>query len=243
MKPSIAIIGYGRFGRLAGTHLKRYFRVFAADAKTNVRCDPGIRRISVKEAAQTKIVVIAVPIRVMPTVLRKITPFLKKGTLVCDVGSVKEKPVQWMKAILPKDVSILGTHPLFGPESARAGLSGMTIVLCPVRIPRARYNSISHAMTRGGLIVRKLTPIQHDKLMASTLFLTQFTGRLLDRLHLASSEGTTRNFALLSQIVASSRKDSYELFQDMYTFNRFARRVPPRVLEAHRHIMRALASR
>ena len=43
---------------------------------------------------------------------------LKENAVIVDVCSVKEYPVQWMRELLPANVSILATHPMFGPDSA-----------------------------------------------------------------------------------------------------------------------------
>ena len=42
-----------------------------------------------------------------------------------------------MSKILPEKVEIIGTHPLFGPQSGRAGIAGMRVAFCPVRTTRA----------------------------------------------------------------------------------------------------------
>ena len=39
-----------------------------------------------------------------------------------------------MERLLPATASILGTHPMFGPDSARGGVAGLPMILCPVRI-------------------------------------------------------------------------------------------------------------
>ena len=232
MKKTIAIIGYGRFGRFAAHHLKKKFRVFVADWKKTIRVEPGINKISMQEAAKMGNIILAVPINALPSLLRTIAPLLKPGTLVCDVSSVKEEPIRWMKSILPGYVSILGTHPLFGPDSATGSFTGKTIVLCPVRISSARLRNIRRHLNKEGLIVQQMTPTKHDQLMASTLFLTQFIGRAVHRLNLPPPTSSTHNFELLHYIASTSQKDSKELFHDMYRFNRYARKTPEQLLKA-----------
>jgi len=36
----------------------------------------------------------------------------------------QEHPVRWMRELLPPDVAILGSHPMFGPDSAAESLQG-----------------------------------------------------------------------------------------------------------------------
>ena len=80
---------------------------------------------------------IAVPVQQMEKVLRSIAKLVKPGALVIDVGSVKLKPAKLMKEILPAGVDIVGTHPLFGPQSGKKGIKNLNVVVCDVRGKRA----------------------------------------------------------------------------------------------------------
>ena len=228
--PEIAIIGYGRFGRFAAGHLKKHFRVYVADRKDRLRTESGITKISIEEAASKKNIVLTVSINQLPSVLEFLAPRLRMGSLVCDTSSVKEQPIRWMKRYLPTHVSILGTHPLFGPDSPSKGLAGNTIVLCPVRISKAKLSKIHRHLGRQGLRVHRMMPRRHDRLMASTLFLTQFLGRGLIRSEIRDTEIATENFRRLAGIAEAARHDSMELFRDMYRFNRYARKIPNRLI-------------
>lgn len=57
---------------------------------------------------------------------------MRVGEITLDVGSVKMEPAQAMLEGLPDHVEIVG-HSLFGPQSARGGISGLKIAICPVR--------------------------------------------------------------------------------------------------------------
>ena len=74
-----------------------------------------------------------------------------------DVCSVKVYPVQWMRELLPASVSILPTHPMFGPDSAAESLKDRKIVLCPERIADDVYQKIKSWLERQGLIVIQAT--------------------------------------------------------------------------------------
>jgi prephenate dehydrogenase len=226
MKKEIAIIGYGRFGRLAARYLKRDFRICIADTRPNVRTEPGVRKVSLSEAAGKKFIILAVPIGKLAPVLRSLAPLLSPGTTICDVCSVKEQPIAWMKTILPRHTTLLGTHPLFGPDSAATLLQGRRIVLCPVRISPERLRRISRYLERLGLTVTRMSARKHDSLMASSLFLTQFIGRTLMRLDLPPADISTANYRRLSEIASTTGHDSLELLDDMYRYNRFAWKTP-----------------
>ncbi|MBI3364494.1 MAG: prephenate dehydrogenase/arogenate dehydrogenase family protein [Ignavibacteriae bacterium] len=169
-------------------------------------------------------------------------PKLRIGALVIDVCSVKEQPVRWMKSLLPKDVLILGTHPLFGPDSAAKSLMGHTIVLCPVRIRKRQLQRLSTYLRARGLNVQLLTPLRHDKLMASTLFLTQFVGHGLRKLSLPNPTSSTHNFRSLHHIATITGNDTMELFRDMFEYNRFAKRLPEELLRSFSELHKTLKS-
>jgi len=59
-----------------------------------------------------EMVLLCVPVTVMDSVIGQLRPYMEKGTILADVGSVKEGP---MKAMLDNyDGPVVGTHPLFG---------------------------------------------------------------------------------------------------------------------------------
>ncbi len=240
MKPKLAIIGYGRLGRLAAHHLKKYFRVFVADRKLITDPEKGVRVTSVAAAAQKPIIVLSVPIRALRGVLEIIAPLVKPGTLVCDTCAAKQLPLQWMKRSLPRSVSILGTHPLFGPSSAKGGVAGKTVVVCPVRIGVGPLRSIIAQFERNGITVKVMRPSTHDRLIARSLFIAQYIGRALVRI-LPEDLGTaTDNSKLLAKIVASARHDSLELFEDIYIYNRYTSSLPAALRREFTRLSRVL---
>ena len=215
MKKEIAIIGYGRFGRCAAHHLKRRFRVSVADARALKSVERGVHTVSMETAARKPFILLAVPINQVPGTLKAISRYVRPEALICDVCSVKEQPIQWMKRLLPRNVEIVGTHPLFGPDSASTSLNARTIVLCPARIRQPRLHHVRKALSGMGLNVVTMKAAQHDRLMASTLFLTQFVGRGLLNMDLPHTTTSTQHFQFLQQLVRTAENDTEELFHDM----------------------------
>jgi len=83
---------------------------------------------SVIEAVQdADLVVLCVPVGAMGAVAAEISPHLKPGATVSDVGSVKKSVIETVRPHLPKGVSFVGAHPMAGtehsgPESGFASL-------------------------------------------------------------------------------------------------------------------------
>ena len=71
---------------------------------------------SVKDA---DLVIIATPVDKIRETFLKISPFLKPGALITDVGSIKG-PVLNAASALPSSVCFIGSHPMAGSEKAGA---------------------------------------------------------------------------------------------------------------------------
>ena len=223
----IGLIGFGRFGKLIVKHLSGDFEFLAYDrsASKNEIKNSHATQSSLKEICRQDIVIIAVPISELKTVLNDIKSLLKKGALVIDVCSVKEYPVKLMKEILPKNVQILGTHSMFGPDTAYNSLEGRKIVLCKARIQNNLYLQIKRFLESKQLAVIEATPQQHDVEMAKSLVLTHFIGRALMDMEVSSVEMDTRSYRDLLRILDSVKNDTWQLFEDMNKFNRHSEKI------------------
>ena len=131
MNCSIGIIGFGRFGRLMARYLSPDGQVRGHDPHVSPEAIAavGAAPATIGEVCRSDIVILAVPISHLQGLLSAIRPHLPPETLVVDVCSVKEQPVRWMQELLPETVDILGTHPMFGPDSAAGSLEGRKVVL------------------------------------------------------------------------------------------------------------------
>jgi prephenate dehydrogenase len=131
------------------------------------------------------------------------------------------KPIELMTEILPLSVEIIGTHPLFGPQSGREGISGMRVAFCPVRTTRAEQieNFLREKLQ---LKVLPRTAEEHDREMAHVQALTHFVARALDELHVAKSALATVSYEELMRAARLVSEDSWELFQTIQQGNPFA---------------------
>lgn len=221
----IGLIGFGRFGKLTIEHLSGTCKMVAYDSgsKGDLIKAAGAKPVSLAEACGQKIVLLCMPISAMPTTLDKIAPLITHPeALVVDVCSVKTLPVKWMRAKLPATVSLLATHPMFGPDSARDSLQGHKIVLCPERIDQDRYRKIAGRLEDLGLVVIESTPEDHDRQIAVSLALTHFIGRSLSSFGAQDLLIDTEGYKRLLHILDVVENDTWQLFEDMHRFNPFA---------------------
>ncbi len=89
----------------------------------------GVSFGTMSDAAACDVVVVAAPEVAMRGVFNSMAPHVKPGALVVDVGSVKLLPARWMIEILTLHADLVAAHPLFGPQSAGNGLSGLRLVV------------------------------------------------------------------------------------------------------------------
>jgi prephenate dehydrogenase len=223
----IGLIGYGRFGRLTVKNLSTDCPtvVFTrnADKRADI-ADAGGRLVSLEEACSQEIVILCVPISAMQASLKQIAPLVSAGALIVDVCSVKVYPVQWMKELLPETVEILATHPMFGPDSAADSLAGHKIVLCPERIERPqRYEKIKRWLQKQYLSIIETTPADHDKKIAVSLALTHFIGRSLAEFGAPPLDIDTEGYKRLLHILGVTNNDTMQLFEDMHSYNPYAK--------------------
>ena len=239
---TIGLIGYGRFGRLAARFLARYGKVVVYDRRTYGESFPSrnIKEGSLSFVAAQRIVILAVPISSLQQILRSISPSIQPNALVIDVCSVKMKPVKWMKHILPKTTSLLGTHPLFGPDTVLRSVRGHRVVVCPVRISQRKLWAVKERLRRAGLEVETMTPNDHDRMIAETLLLTQYIGRLVGHADVRRWSRSTRTYETLRWLADVAEHDSRVLFQDMFRFNPYARRLLRSLDKGQRRVRREL---
>jgi prephenate dehydrogenase len=234
----LAVIGAGRFGRFLAVALTRAgYRVAVSDRK-RVRI-PGVPRITIEKVALRPVIFLALPAGELPGVLRTLAPLVRPGTLVVNLAAVQELPARWMREILPSSVELVGLHMLFGPDSAHSGMRGHQAVLSPVRVSQATLRRVAAFLANLGVRPVTATPRAHDKAMARTLFLTQFTGRALAGV-LASGEIRSRNTELLSAVVEASSADAFSVIADLYRYNPYTRGLPDEIIRRSRALLARL---
>jgi prephenate dehydrogenase len=241
---TLGLIGFGQFGRLAADLLKPHFDVLVTDSAPGAEAaarELGVAFGSVAEAASRQVVVVAVPVVAMKAVFTAIAPHLQPGALVADVGSVKMLPSQWMTEILPAHVDIIATHPLFGPQSAKAGLSGLRFVICPIR--GDRHERVAAFGRSLGLTVTVTSAEEHDREMAYVQALTHLIGRSLVNLGIPDEDLKTQSYQHLLELCSLIGADTFELFTAIQTQNPFAAEVVSAFVEQAKSLLEQVAER
>ena len=179
IKMNVGIIG-GSDG--LGKTLVYYFRdefevyISARDHKKGkqVADELGVSYIESNEglANISDILVIAVPIQFTCDVIREVAPFMKSGSVMVDVTSVKEGPTKTMGEVLPESVEYIPTHPVFGPRTTR--LDNQVIVLTADRKGKW-YPKVYDYLAGKNMRVIETSAEKHDFMMSIVQVLTHFS--------------------------------------------------------------------
>jgi prephenate dehydrogenase len=180
----VTLVGVGLLGGSLGLALKQ--RRLADLVVGFVR-----RRASIKECIESgavdvatmdlaqavskaELVVLCTPIAQMRQLAERLAPVLQPGTVVTDVGSVKNSVMQELVAVLSKrGADFIGSHPMAGSEktgvsAARADLflEAVCVVTPEPKSRTAAVRKVTDLWKSVGGRVLRLTPEAHDRFVS-----------------------------------------------------------------------------
>eukprot|EP00548_Thalassiothrix_antarctica_P004414 CAMPEP_0194132284 /NCGR_PEP_ID=MMETSP0152-20130528/2789_1 /TAXON_ID=1049557 /ORGANISM="Thalassiothrix antarctica, Strain L6-D1" /LENGTH=357 /DNA_ID=CAMNT_0038827279 /DNA_START=222 /DNA_END=1295 /DNA_ORIENTATION=+ len=159
---TIGVIGFGRFGQFIARTFQKYGRVVVTSRSdyTEIANAMGVKYVPLANPKQffeenLDVIVVAVSILSFEKTIRSLLPHLNEylderkisedkvhGPLFVDVLSVKEHARETMLELLPPECDIVCTHPMFGPDSGKAGWHGLNFVYEKTRIDGVILNNI-----------------------------------------------------------------------------------------------------
>ena len=138
---------------------------------------------NVELAGRHDLVMVAVPINATEAVIREIGPYVRTGAILVDITSVKTAPLAAMMESTQDDVSVVGTHPMFGPSTS--GFDRQKVVLCKGR-GDAAFSAMKRLFEAFGAECIEASAEEHDAQMALIQVLvhekTMVLGSVLERL-------------------------------------------------------------
>ena len=125
--------------------------------------------------AQADLVVVAIPVGAIEAMGLAMSPHLRPGTIVTDVGSVKMAVVRDLGPSIPQGVHFIPGHPIAGtehsgPQSGLADLfKGRWQILTPLPgTDQAALDKLTALWQRVGAQVECMEPQHHDRVLAIT---------------------------------------------------------------------------
>jgi len=224
-KQTLGIIGVGAFGEFMLKHVTPYFDVCIYDAHRNLQTIEDtyhLRVTSLEEIAICDIVILAVPVKELEKSVQQIAPMFRAGQLVIDLCSVKCKPVEILKRLIPNGVNAVSLHPLFGPQSGKNGIANLNVTLCPVAGDRLDCveKFLKEKLNLNTFIT---TPEAHDQEMAYVQGLTHMIAKVFVRMDVPDIHQHTKTYTHLNDMVELIRYDSEELFLAIQRDNPYVR--------------------
>jgi len=118
-------------------------------------------------------VVLATPVYAIVEYLKKISCYLKKGTIVFDLGSSKELVEKSAKRFLPKEVDFVGCHPLCGseksgPQHSVSGLFKGSLCIITSSFKKKSTREVKKMWEKMGCRIVFMPAKLHDRILSST---------------------------------------------------------------------------
>ncbi len=136
--------------------------------------------------ANSDLVFLCVPISNIIELIPKVMSEAKQGTLVCDVGSVKEPILNEAEKHSVPGVYFVGGHPIGGSEGHGFGdasaeiLNGVKFIVSPAsNVPEEIVKKHTDFLTKLNFQVVEMNPAAHDHAIAYTSHLPQFISTAL----------------------------------------------------------------
>ena len=219
MVNEVGIIGFGQMGRILADIFSARFNVAVFD----INLPKNIKISSLAHTASSDLVIFCVPFENLSAALKDARSFICSDSVVMDITSVKEKPVEIIKKLLPAKVSILGTHPMFGPNSLKIS-EEKNIVFCPIRISDQKLHEIEDIFKTLGFKVFKMTPKKHDQLMTRSHLLVHLFGQITNNLKIREFSFAPESFKLMLKAFRMADPND-QFLRTMILENKFAKGV------------------
>lgn len=120
------------------------------------------------------LVVVATPVASITGILKRISPYLKEGAIVTDVGSVKGVIIKEAEELLPDGVHFVGGHPVAGTEESGVVAAFPTLfekhkcILTPTpKTDRGALEKIRKMWEGTGSEVILMDADKHDSILAA----------------------------------------------------------------------------
>lgn len=179
---SVSIIGVGLIGGSLALALKekglaKFIIGYGRDEKRlKEALSSGIidkYTLSLEEAAKSELVVLATPLGIFEKITEEISPFLESGTILIDVGSVKEYVVKSIEPKFRESIQFIGTHPIAGSdktgfEHARKNLfQDARVIITPTKkTTQEALDKVTKMWHAIGAFVEYMSAEEHDKIYA-----------------------------------------------------------------------------
>ena len=233
----IAIVGgTGKFGQHLGEKMEEGNHIIISGST-----EEKAKRIAEKHGwrygeseeivKQADVVIVSVPISVTVDVIHDIGPNVPKDALLCDVTSVKQRPVEAMEKYSDE---VLGMHPMYAPSNS---IKGQKIVMCPEK--GKKWSMFEEFWEEHGADLHFTDPESHDKATSIVQGLMHFSELVMADVIRKSdlsteemNEYSTPIYQLISDLTARMLNQKAELYGSIQNHNPEIEEVRKDVIES-----------
>ena len=232
----VTIIGLGLIGGSLGMAItqRRLARrvVGASRSEATIRQAKRRRAIdvgttdAVAAVRDADLVVLATPVDAIVPHAKRLAPYMRPGSILTDVGSVKGPIVGALERAMPRRVAFIGSHPLAGSEQRGIGAASASLFegsACIVTAtPRTDRRALRDVSRLWKMIVRRvvvMSPERHDRRVAAISHLPHALAFcLMEATDAGALDLAARSFLDATRVAASDP----ELWDDIFLSNRSA---------------------
>jgi len=243
-KYNIGIIGFGSFGQFLAKKIVKTtnHKVSCIDAldkskdaeALNVEYHPMYNML--KFLQHLDIIVLSIPLIDFADVVSHLPHDLLRNKLVVEVCALNCHPKSILLSLLPQDVDIICSHPMFGPETFfnsndnhssgdksnddAGNWDNLPFVYEKVRtlVDPSRSQAFLDVFSHARCKMVEMTAEQHDVYTANAEFVTHLIGRLLHN-KLPPTPISSREYSLLRDVAQMTDSESFDLFYGIFKFN------------------------
>lgn len=245
----VAIIGAGEMGEWFAKILKREgwdITITDEDLEKAKKVAKNLKvnyeKNNLTAAEGSKIIIVSVPIKKTPKIVKKIGQKINKNTLLMDIASVKTPTVETMKN-LDTEAEVASLHPLFGPGAKN--FENQNIATIEVKTGKI-YEEFIKFLSNSGANLVKIGAEEHDKATAITQALTHFT--LINFLSALQSmenpevteELSTPMFEKLTEVSKAFLNVEPKICGDIQTENKFAKNARKAIVKSSKSLEKNL---
>lgn len=132
------------------------------------------------------IIFIATPVSKIVEIAKEISPLVKKGAIISDVGSTKSSIVRTIEEFMPDDINFIGGHPVTGSEHEGVEHASPNLfrnfyyIITPTKSTDSNAFKALHTLLNAiGANVIAVEADKHDKILATLSHLPHMVAALL----------------------------------------------------------------
>ena len=222
---AIAIIGYGKFGKVTEKILKETTHCPIHIYDPHKR-EPHVSHNLKETIHASDLIIIATPLKHFKSSVQEIAVHLRPNHTIMEVCSTNTYPKKILLEYVPKNINLIGSHPMFGPQTLACNnnkLEKLNFVIENIRGDKQVYDQIYNFLKSTGVHVIEMEADEHDKKAAKFHFLAQLIGNSLQPMCLEQTQIDTVSYEFLFNFMKRLDPDP-DLLDMMYTYNPYSKK-------------------